>query len=106
MDRFDAKIDRLVDKQEKIMDSIVEINQTLGQQHISLQEHMYRTQLLETRLAATEDFVIPIKKHVLFVNATAKVIGVIVAGITFITGIVVAMDKTGIIDFSKWFGLP
>lgn len=53
--------ERILNKLDKIEESIINIDKTLVKQHISLDEHIRRTALLETQLA-------PIQKHVVVVQ--------------------------------------
>lgn len=61
--RFERKLDN-------ISENISEINITLAAQHVSLAEHIRRTQLLE-------EAVKPLEKHVAMVNGVMKFIGII-----------------------------
>jgi hypothetical protein len=61
---------RLDEKIDGISEKISEINVTLAAQHISLKEHIRRTEILETRLE-------PIESHVLLMNSSAKIISLV-----------------------------
>jgi hypothetical protein len=63
---------RLESKLDKIGEDIGVIKVTLGEQHISLAEHVRRTNLLEQQIE-------PIKKHVAVVNAMGQVVLAILA---------------------------
>lgn len=58
MDRFDEKLD-------KIVEQIIEINMTMAKNTASLDEHIRRTNILEEKLE-------PVEKHVLMVNSITK----------------------------------
>lgn len=45
---------RIENKLDKIVDDIGSINVTLGEQHVSLKEHIRRTALLEAKVAPLE----------------------------------------------------
>ena len=62
--------DRLSTKLDVITDRLASIDVTLAEQHVSLKEHIRRTEILE---GAVE----PIKKHVAMVDGAVKFIGVI-----------------------------
>lgn len=77
-DRLEAKID-------KVVDEITSIQITLAKQHISLETHIKRTDLLENEVR-------PIKKHVTMVDGVFKFLGFLaligagVEGIAFLIG--------------------
>jgi hypothetical protein len=70
---MDKRFDKLEEKIDKIVDKVGEINTTLAAQHVTLEEHIRRTELLEGEI-------LPIKKHVTIVNAFMKLLGLLVAG--------------------------
>lgn len=59
---------RILDKLDEMDKRIDSIDITLAKQHISLEEHIKRTNLLETKLEPVED-------HVKAVNAVLKFAG-------------------------------
>jgi len=61
---------RIFEKLEKIENHIVNIDKTLLLQHVSLEEHMRRTQLLETEMA-------PVVKHVEQVRGAGMLLGLL-----------------------------
>lgn len=67
---------RVLDKLDKIDDKLGAIDVTLAGQHVTLYEHMKRTALLEREL-------VPIKKHILMLNAMARIVAIIIAGAAF-----------------------
>lgn len=81
VDRIEAKVDKLDER----LDSI---DKTLAAQHVSLEEHIRRTALLESEVA-------PIKKHVVMVQGGLALIG----GIATVAGLIVAGIE--IVNFLK-----
>lgn len=65
---------RLREDLNKIHDRLNSIDVTMASQHVTLKEHIRRTELLETEIG-------PIKEHVTLVQAIIKVITVIGAAI-------------------------
>lgn len=63
LERIESKIDDLADAQAKM-------NVILGQQHVSLKDHMRRSDALEQQIQ-------PIKKHVAMVEGALKLLGLI-----------------------------
>lgn len=72
----DKKLELIDNKLEKINERLGSIDSTLAAQHVSLREHIRRTELLE------ED-VKPIKRHVSMVQGAMALIGLLatIAGI-------------------------
>lgn len=71
---------RVEDKIDKIIDRINNIDVTLGKQSIILEEHIKRTNLLESKI-------IPIEKHVIILNGILKFLGVIAIFVGMIEGV-------------------
>ncbi len=65
----DKRLERIEDKVDIIGQHVGSINVTLAGQHISLEEHIRRTALLESELK-------PIKKHVDMVSGAMKLLAV------------------------------
>jgi archaellum component FlaC len=63
----DSRNQRIDDKLDKVMEHITSIDVTLAKQHVSLEEHIKRTNMLEDKLE-------PIEKHVNMVNGAIKFI--------------------------------
>lgn len=78
---IDLKLERIEDKIDKIGDRMSSIDTTLASQHISLQDHIRRTELLENAVE-------PIKKHVAMVHGALKLIGLVAMVLGGIEGIV------------------
>lgn len=58
---------RIEDKLDKVVDHIASIEVTLAKQHTSLEEHIRRTNILESKVE-------PIEKHVNMVQGAIKLI--------------------------------
>jgi hypothetical protein len=75
-------------KLDKIAEDVCEIKIILGKQHVSLDDHIRRTELLENDVA-------PLKEHLIFVKSAVK-IGGAVASIITLVGVIV-----GILEYFK-----
>lgn len=80
-DQLNHKIDRLDEKLDRVAERINSIDVTLGQQHVSLQEHMRRTALLEEQVELHRKEFSPVRDHVNMVKWGLRII--IVAGALF-----------------------
>lgn len=69
---MDDKLERIEGKLDKVVDHIGSIDVTLAAQHVSLKEHIRRTEILEQELA-------PIKTHVNMISGALKLIGLLAA---------------------------
>lgn len=58
---------RIEDKVDQVSEKLGEINVTLSAQHVSLKEHIRRTNILEKKIE-------PIEKHVTMIQGIAKLI--------------------------------
>ncbi len=67
-------LERVYDRQEKLVDSVHEINITLAKQHISLEEHIKRSQAAEEAIQVLRAELKPIEQHVSIVKAVVKII--------------------------------
>lgn len=67
-------LERVYDRQEKLVDSVHEINITLAKQHISLEEHMKRSQAAEEAISLLRTELKPIERHVELVRFVVKVV--------------------------------
>lgn len=74
-----ADLERIFNKIDKMDERLNNIDTSLVRQTVSLEEHVKRTNLLE-------DEIKPIKKHIYFVNAVFRIIGLL----STISGIIVA----------------
>jgi len=77
------KLDILEAKVDRIQETISEINVTMAINTKSLQDHMERTALNEEALKVLKEELKPVHEHVLKVNYTVTVIGVVGAIIGF-----------------------
>ncbi len=66
----DEKFGRFEDKLDRVVERIGSIDSTLAAQHVSLSEHIRRTNILEDKLA-------PVEKHVAMVGGAIKFIGIL-----------------------------
>lgn len=66
----DKRLERIEAKIDDLNDHLGSIDVTLGQQHISLKEHIRRTSILEDEFK-------PIKKHVNMVEGGFKLLGIL-----------------------------
>lgn len=66
-------LERVYDRQEKLVDSVHEINITLAKQHISLEEHIRRSQAAEEAIAIMRTELKPIESHVVVMKAIMKI---------------------------------
>lgn len=76
----DKRSTRIEDKLDRVAEDIGEIKVTLASQHISLSDHIRRTELLE-------EVVEPIKRHMAFVSALGRIGGGVIALITLAAAI-------------------
>lgn len=63
---------RIEEKVDQVSEKIGEINSTLSAQHVSLKEHIRRTNILEKKIE-------PIEKHVNMVSGIVKLIMIVSA---------------------------
>ena len=68
---------RLEDKLDKIVDDISEIMQTMAANTSSLEEHIRRTDIAESRINDVELELTPLKAHVAFVKGAAWSMGIL-----------------------------
>lgn len=66
----DKRLDRIENKLDKIADAQSEMNSTLASQHVSLEDHIRRTNILESEIK-------PLKKRVNMVDGVLRFLGVI-----------------------------
>lgn len=85
MQRIEEKIDALG---EKLTTKISSIDATLAAQHVSLKDHIRRTEILEDDIA-------PIKKHVAMVHGALKLLGTIAVAATAIEAIIALIHYIG-----------
>ena len=69
-------MDRLLEKLDKIEEKIANIDVTLAKQHVSLDTHIKRTDLLEKLVnEIRKEEIAPISKHVARVEGALKFVG-------------------------------
>jgi len=66
----DKRLDRIEDKLDSMVDHMSAMDATLAAQHVSLTDHIRRTEILEEETKA-------VKKHVDTINGSLKLLGVI-----------------------------
>lgn len=76
----EKRLDRIEHKIDDIADAQAEMNVVLGQQHVSLKEHVRRTNLLEAQVR-------PLQRHMAMVEGFFKYVG----GFTVFLGAVAAI---------------
>ena len=74
---MDDRLKRVEDKIDKIAEELMSIKVTLHGQHISIKDHIRRTNLAEENLKLIREQIDPIEKHVLYVNGFLKGLGVV-----------------------------
>ena len=72
----DSKLDKIENKIDHISDKINSIDVTLAAQHVSLREHMRRTQILEEEVKPIKEHVDGLKGVVRFLKIAALVAGI------------------------------
>lgn len=80
----DERLKRIEDKVDKIVDQIGYVNVTLAKQHISLELHIKRTNLLEAKLD-------PIEKHVTMIQGITKFVAQVAAVAAALAAIIAAI---------------
>jgi len=75
----DKRLDRIEKKLDDTNEHLSSIDVTLAAQHVSLKEHIKRSDMLEAKLA-------PVEKHVAMVSGALKLIGFMAAIIAIIEG--------------------
>ena len=66
---------------KELLDSLHEIDKTLVRQGASLEEHMRRTELLETTVTRLLEELGPIKRHITMAEGMMKLMGLVSTGI-------------------------
>lgn len=78
---MEDRLIRIEDKLDKVSDKLGSIDSTLAAQHVSLEMHIKRTDLLEAQIE-------PIKKHVAMIQGALKLIGLVSVAAGVVEGIV------------------
>ncbi len=84
MKHFEPNMSRIEDKIDTISERLSSIDATLAAQHVSLKEHMRRTEILETQIE-------PIKTHVTRLNGALQLIGLVGTISAIIVGVINAI---------------
>ncbi len=77
-------IERFENKLDKLADDMTYVKVTLGQQHVSLENHMARSDALEEANAIMRQELEPVKRHVVLFAAGAKIF----VGLAAVVGLV------------------
>jgi septation ring formation regulator EzrA len=85
----DARIDKFEQRLDKISESVHSIDKTLAEQHISLKEHIRRTELAEKSIEAVRKEIKPLSAHVQRVDGGLRLLGLV----TLILGIWAGLQK-------------
>ena len=76
----DKRLERIEDKIDDARVHLSSIDKTLAEQHISLKDHMRRTEILETQLE-------PIKTQLSMAAGAIKVLGIVASLLTLLEAI-------------------
>ena len=72
-------LDRIESKLDKVAERVTGIDVTLSAQHVSLSDHIRRTEILESELK-------PVKQHVAYVHGALKALGLAALTLSMATG--------------------
>lgn len=90
LDLILQKLDKIDDRQDIVEKTLIRHEMLHERNTLSLEEHIRRTELLETKLDSVELDIEPIKRHVVKVNAVIAVLGVLGA-------IILGLNELGIL---------
>ena len=76
-------LERILDRIDNLVNEMSEIKVILAKQEAAIEEHIYRTNLLEESVEALRKEVEPVKKHVTYVEIALKLVG----GIAVLVGL-------------------
>jgi len=88
MAELDERVVRIETKIDKVMEHVSEINVTLAKQHVSLDDHIRRTAILETQI-------IPLKKQSDMAYGIIKFIALVAAVSGGVEGVVAVLQYLG-----------
>lgn len=88
MEHLDKKLDRVLEKIDKIEENIAAIDVTLVEQAGQLKHHIYRSDLNEQHIRIIEARVEPLTQLHSKFNGIMRFIGVVATGITLVVGLV------------------
>lgn len=77
-------LERVYDRQEKLVDSVHEINITLAKQHISLDEHIKRSKAAEEAIEILRSELKPVQKHIDIEKFAIKVVAGILSSASLV----------------------
>jgi chromosome segregation ATPase len=80
VEKIDVKLD-------KVDERLGSIDGTLIKQEASLEHHIYRTELNEKQLEILREEMKPLSKHVSFVNAVFRMVGIVATGLGLLIGV-------------------
>lgn len=81
----DDRLNRIESKIDKLSDHLGSIDATLAAQHVSLVEHMRRSDALERQME-------PIKKHVSMAHGALKMISLMGIGAAIVEGLISLLE--------------
>ena len=80
-------LEKLFDRQDKILDKITQIDITLAKQEVSIEHHIKRTAIAEENIELLRNDLKPIKRHVQTVDILIKLAGGVSAFVSFSLGL-------------------
>ena len=88
-DKLHAKVDKLSDKMDYVVDNVGEMKVTAARHEENLKDHMRRSDLLEKRTDVLFEELEPVKKHINHVDGIMK----FVAAISMLLGLIYTVLK-------------
>ncbi len=73
------RFDRIEEKLDRVLERVSSIDATIASQHVSLTEHIRRTEILENQVAPIKDHVAQLRGIAKFLGASAAIIGLAAA---------------------------
>lgn len=89
----DETLRRLEDKLDHAREELTRIREIQAKQHVSLEEHMRRTEAAEEAIADFRSEIAPIRAHIAGVQMLGKAVGVMSAGVAMLTGMLKLLGK-------------
>ena len=87
------RYDRMEKKLDDILEKVHSIDKTLISQHISLEHHIRRTDLLEDKVFGVEEEIKPLKQGVATIKGVFKLISFIGLAISMLVGVLKLLGK-------------
>ena len=84
--------ERIYDLLNKISEDISELKITSAKQEENIKEHIRRTELAEENIQLIREEIKPLKEHVVAINGTLKIIGIL----SIVFGCITAIIELGI----------